>query len=59
LSREENERAKEEALIACNELHEVVMQCYKNGGPFNWCMEESNAFWDCYKRERVRMRSLV
>eukprot|EP00123_Amoebidium_parasiticum_P005817 comp16914_c0_seq1/m.15464 comp16914_c0_seq1/g.15464 ORF comp16914_c0_seq1/g.15464 comp16914_c0_seq1/m.15464 type:complete len:141 (-) comp16914_c0_seq1:414-836(-) len=56
---EENVAAKEKALEACNDLHVQWYACIKKGTMFNTCTAESEAFWECYKKERGFLKSRV
>ena len=58
-NREENEAAKERALAMCSDEHEKLIKCFKGGSWFTLCSTETEEFWKCYRRERVRVRAFV
>lgn len=44
---------KQAALEACSGEEAALLQCYR-GGSFFGCAAARTAFWDCYKKHRVR-----
>jgi len=55
---ERRKQGQELARIACYPYEQALHQCYETKWfPMVTCYEENNAFWDCFKEKRVRMRS--
>jgi hypothetical protein len=55
---ERRKQGQELARIACYPYEQALHQCYETKWfPMITCYEENNAFWDCFKEKRVRMRS--
>ncbi len=55
---ERRKQGQEQARIACYPQEQALHQCYETKWfPMITCYEENNAFWDCFKEKRVRMRS--
>lgn len=44
---------KTAAMLKCRERHEELLECYKRANLFDFCHAENQAFWECYKKERV------
>jgi len=42
------------ALESCEGEHIALMDCYINKTFFQSCSAQQTAFWECYRRERVR-----
>ena len=42
------------ALEACEGEHVALMDCFVSKTLFTSCSKQKQAFWDCYRRERVR-----
>jgi hypothetical protein len=49
----QRQAAKQAALEACSTKEAALLQCYR-GGSFFGCAAERTAFWECYKKQRVR-----
>ena len=49
----QRQAAKQAALEACSGEEAALLQCYR-GGSFFGCAAARTAFWECYKKQRVR-----
>lgn len=50
LSIEIQEERKRRALAKCQDLHNILLDCYEKK---RFCGSKEKDFWDCYRNERV------